>query len=56
MNVVTKAPDQPLIIHHARAGGDTFSTRVISDGVIDLDPPGVQLSLVDIYDFESPAA
>lgn len=42
-------PAQPLIIHHVRQAGDTFLTRVVRDGVIALDPPGVEISIADIY-------
>lgn len=42
-------PTQPSIIHHARGVGDTIATRVVTEGVITLDPPGLELTLTDIY-------
>ena len=36
------------IIHHRRTG-DQIDTRVVSDGLIELDPPGITLSLDEIY-------
>ena len=42
-------PTQPVIVHHARGPGDTILTRVIADGVIALDPPGLELLVTDIY-------
>ena len=42
-------PDKPLIIHHARSGGDSILTRIVRDGTISLDPPGLELPLADIY-------
>jgi Uma2 family endonuclease len=42
-------PTQRSVIHHARGAGDTILTRVISDGVITLDPPGLELAMSDIY-------
>ena len=42
-------PTQRLVIHHARSSGDTIQTRVISDGVIKLDPPGIALAMNDLY-------
>ena len=42
-------PDKPLIIHHARSEGDALTTRIISEGTISLDPPGLLLALADIY-------
>jgi Uma2 family endonuclease len=41
-------PAQPLILHHARAG-DTILTRIVRDGGIALDPPGLELALADVY-------
>lgn len=42
-------PDRPLIIHHARGSGDTILTRIVAGGSMDLDPPGMELALADIY-------
>jgi Uma2 family endonuclease len=42
-------PDRPRIIHHARASGDTILTRIVTDGSIVLDPPGIELGMDDIY-------
>lgn len=38
-----------LVIHHARAAGGTILTRVITEGSIALDPPGLDIGLADIY-------
>ncbi len=42
-------PTQPLILHYARAAGDTILTRMVRDGAITLDPPGLELALADVY-------
>jgi Uma2 family endonuclease len=42
-------PAQPLIIHHVRQAGDAFLTRVVRDGAIALDPPGMEIAVADIY-------
>jgi len=42
-------PAQPLIIHHLRQADDTFLTRVVRDGSIALDPPGMAISVGDVY-------
>jgi Uma2 family endonuclease len=42
-------PNQPLVIHHARGEGDTLITRIVRSGAILLDPPGLSLTLADIY-------
>jgi Uma2 family endonuclease len=42
-------PDRPLIVHHARSGPDSIVTRIVRDGTIVLDPPGLPLAIADIY-------
>lgn len=43
-------PTQPSIVHHARGDGDTILTRIVTDGALVLDPPGLELALSDIYE------
>jgi len=42
-------PAQPMIVHHSRGAGDTILTRVVTEGAIKLDPPGLELAVADIY-------
>lgn len=42
-------PDKPLVIHHFRRSDDTILTRIVRDGALTLDPPGLELALADIY-------
>ena len=42
-------PNQPYILHHSRGTGDTILTRIVTDGSILLDPPGLEFSMTDIY-------
>ena len=42
-------PEKPRIVHHARATGDTLLTRIVSEGRIELDPPGIGVAMADIY-------
>jgi hypothetical protein len=42
-------PGKPLVVHHARGSGDTILTHVVTRGTIELDPPGLAVSLADIY-------
>jgi len=37
-----------VIIHHARGGGDAIATRIVSDGSLRLDPPGIELAAADL--------
>jgi Uma2 family endonuclease len=40
---------QRVIVHHARGDGDTILTRIVRDGRIVLDPPGLELAAADIF-------
>ena len=53
MHYLIVDPDRPLIIHHARRQDDSILTRIVSEGVIKLDPPGLELALSDIYGTQS---
>lgn len=41
-------PDKRLVIHHARSDGDVIATRIVSDGVLSLAPPGITLLAADL--------
>lgn len=43
------SPDERLVYHHARGEGGAILTRILRDGSIALDPPGVEIVLSDIY-------
>ena len=42
-------PTEPMIVHHCRGSGSTIITRVLTEGVVVLAPPGLELALDDIY-------
>lgn len=42
-------PDNRLVVHHARGGGDVIATRMVSEGNLTLDPPGLTLSTADLF-------
>jgi len=42
-------PTRPSIIHHTRGQGDAILTRIITEGRIVLDPPGLELAVSEIY-------
>jgi Uma2 family endonuclease len=43
-------PERPAIIHHARGEGELIATRIVSHGIIRLDPPGIELAIGDFYE------
>ena len=42
-------PDKRLVIHHARGKDDVVSTRILTAGQIALEPPGLALSVADLF-------
>lgn len=42
-------PAEPMVVHHSRLAGEDIVTRVVTEGIIRLDPPGLQIALADIY-------
>lgn len=43
------SPDERLIFHHARGEGGAILTRIVREGRIALDPPGLEIAVEDIY-------
>jgi Uma2 family endonuclease len=42
-------PNQRLIVHHQRGELDALITRIVREGVVRLEPPGIEINLDDIY-------
>ena len=42
-------PDTRLAIHHARGERDVIATRVVGEGALRLDPPGIEVSIGDLF-------
>jgi Uma2 family endonuclease len=42
-------PTEPLILHHTRGTGETILTRIVREGSIQLEPPGLELAVADVY-------
>ena len=40
--------DKGMLIHHARGEGDLIATRILSEGALRLDPPGLSLDVADL--------
>lgn len=41
--------DSRKTIHHKRGQGDVIETRIVSDGVSRLDPPGLEIPVADMF-------
>ncbi|GJD93784.1 Uma2 family endonuclease [Methylobacterium iners] len=42
-------PKNHMVIHHRRGAEDLIETRIVSIGTLDLSPPGLSLSLDEIF-------
>ena len=42
-------PNEPMVVHHSRGQGSDILTGVVAEGSIKLDPPGLELTVADIY-------
>lgn len=42
-------PKALIVIHHRRGADDLIETRIVSAGTLDLAPPGLSLSLEDVF-------
>ena len=42
-------PDQRLVIHHAQGAAGVVTTRIMHEGSLRLDPPGLELAIADFY-------
>jgi Uma2 family endonuclease len=45
-------PTQAMIVHHSRGPDNAILTRILTAGLIALDPPGLELAFGDIYGSE----
>jgi Uma2 family endonuclease len=48
MHYLTVDTDRRVVIHHRRGSGEIIETRVLSEGVLRLDPPGIETSVVEM--------
>ena len=42
-------PDKRIVIHHARGMGDVVATRIVSEGTLRLDPPGIDIEVRELF-------
>ena len=48
-------PDTRVVIHHARGHDDVVATRIVNEGSVLLDPPGLTLALSAVFGAPPPA-
>jgi Uma2 family endonuclease len=42
-------PERRVLIHHKRGQGDIIETRILSEGSLRLDPPGLEASVEEMF-------
>ena len=42
-------PDNGLVVHHGRGADEVVITRMVSEGSLTLDPPGLTLPVADLF-------
>lgn len=47
-------PEGRTITHHKRGPGTALETRILGEGVLALDPPGIEFRLADVFDPAGP--
>lgn len=45
-------PDRPVVVHHQRGEDGLIRTRIVTGGMLRLDPPGLELSTADLWPAE----
>jgi Uma2 family endonuclease len=43
------APEPRMVIHHKRGQGDLIETRILREGSLRLDPPGIEVEARDLF-------
>jgi Uma2 family endonuclease len=41
--------DQRIVIHHRRDADGAIATRIMGEGTLRLDPPGIELAVADVF-------
>lgn len=49
VHYLTIDPERNLLIHHQRGEGELIATRIATEGELQLDPPGLTLTVFDIF-------
>ena len=42
-------PERRVVIHHKRGHGEIIETRILTEGFVRLDPPGLEASVADMF-------
>jgi Uma2 family endonuclease len=49
MHYLVLAPDAEMAVHHKRGQGDVIETRILREGALRLDPPGIEVEARELF-------
>jgi Uma2 family endonuclease len=49
MHYLIVDPDKRMVIHHARGTADVVATRIVSEGALWLEPPGIEIAVTALF-------
>ena len=49
MHYLVLAPDARMVIHHKRGQGEMIETRILREGALRLDPPGIEVEAGELF-------
>lgn len=49
MHYLILSPESRMVVHHKRGQGDLIETRILREGPLRLDPPGLELQAQDLF-------
>ena len=49
MHYLLLSPKQRMVVHHKRGQGDLIETRILREGALRLDPPGIEVEAKDLF-------
>jgi hypothetical protein len=49
MHYLILDPERCVLIHHKRGQGEIIETRILTEGLVRLDPPGLEAPVADMF-------
>ncbi len=49
MHYLLLSPEQRMVVHHKRGQGDLIETRILREGALRLDPPGIEVEAKNLF-------
>jgi Uma2 family endonuclease len=49
MHYLLLSPKQRMVVHHRRGQGELIETRILREGTLRLDPPGIDVEAKDLF-------